>query len=82
MKRRTEITIETKKITFIRRVGGVTRAWCSLCEKRVEMVTAHEAAILFRLSERVIHKMVDDGKLHFTETAEGLLLICIDSFTA
>ena len=46
------------------------------------MVTANEAAILFRLSEREIHRMLDDGKLHFTETSEGLLLICINSFLA
>jgi hypothetical protein len=81
MKRRTEITIESRKLTLIRRVGGVKRTWCPSCNKEVEMLSADEAVILFRLSSRKIHRMVDEGKLHFTETPDGLLLICMNSFS-
>ena len=80
MKRRTEITIESRKITLIRAVSA-RRAWCSSCEKRVEMVMVDQAAILLRLSSRRIHRMVDEGKLHFTETPVGLLLICNESLS-
>lgn len=40
-----------------------------------------QAAILLRLSSRRIHRMVDEGKLHFTETPVGLLLMCIESLS-
>ena len=79
MKRRTEITIETSRLTLISNVGGATRARCSLCDGQVEMVSPDQAATLSRLSTRIIHRMVDEGKLHFNEMPDGSLLICIDS---
>lgn len=45
------------------------------------MLPADQAAILFRLSSRTIHRMVEEGKLHFTETPDGLLLICLNSLS-
>jgi hypothetical protein len=79
MKRRTEITIETSRLTLIGRRGGATRAWCPLCEAHVEMVSHDQAVGLLRVSTRIIHQMVDEEKLHFIETPDGLLLICVNS---
>jgi len=79
MKRRTEITIEASRLTIIGHVGGATRAWCPLCDAQVEIVSPDQAATLSRASTRVIHRMVDEEKLHFIETPDGSLLICVNS---
>jgi len=41
--KRTEITIETHRITIIRRQGSV-RSWCPDCRQETEFVSAEEAA--------------------------------------
>ena len=82
MKRRTEITIEASRLTLISRSGGATSVWCSLCDAQVEMVSPDQAAILSLLSTRIIHRMVDEGTLHFIETPAGSVLICLNSLCA
>jgi len=81
MKRRTEITIEASRLTLISRSGGATSAWCSLCDAQVEMISPDQAASLLRVSTRIIHRMVDEGNLHFVETPDGALLICVKSLS-
>ena len=79
MKKRTEITIETDRL-FV--VGGHRRlpvVWCAPCGKQVEVITTDEAATLARVTSRTIFQWVESGKVHYTETPEGLLLICPDS---
>lgn len=81
MKRRTEITIESSRLMIIRQVGSVARVSCLVCNEGVEMVTPDHAASLFRLSTRIIHRMIEDGKVHFRETPDGSLLICLNSLS-
>lgn len=45
------------------------------------MVTPEQAAVLFHLSTRQIHHMVDEGTVHFVEMSDGLLMICLKSLT-
>ena len=45
------------------------------------MVTVDEAVIAAGVSTRAIYQGVEDGKLHFTETLEGLLRICLNSLS-
>ena len=82
MKRRTEITIEASRLTIIGRGGGAARPWCPLCDAQVEMVSPDQAASLLRVSTRVIHRMVDEEKLHFIEMPDGSLLICVKSLSS
>lgn len=81
MKRRTEITIESSRLMFIREVGRTARAKCLVCDVGGEMMTPDHAATLFRVSTRIIHRMVEDGKVHFRETPDGSLLICLNSLS-
>ncbi len=37
-----------------------------------------EAAVLAGLSLRTIYALVEGGKVHFTETPDGLLLLCLN----
>ena len=78
-KRRTEITIETRRVLLIRRPRGSERAWCPECAADLRMITPEEAAILTKVSSRTIFRWVEADRLHFSETPGGLLLICLES---
>jgi hypothetical protein len=80
-KRRTEIIVETHRMVTIRHKRGVVRAWCSGCAKRVRMVTAEQAATIVGVSPRVIHRWIEADQVHFSETPEGSLLICLNSLS-
>ena len=74
-RRRTETTIETHEVWVVRRRSGGP-AWCEECAGQRGMLTPEEAATLARVSPRAIYKWVEAGRLHFTETADGALLVC------
>jgi hypothetical protein len=79
MKRRTEITIETERLLIIHRRKPPARAWCPSCDVEVQMITADEAAQLSFISSRLIYRLVEADELHYVETPENRLLICMDS---
>lgn len=78
-KRRTEVTIETHRVLMIRGRRRYEVIWCEACGKQAEMVSADEAAIVACVSARVIYRWVETDRLHFAETAEGLVLVCLNS---
>jgi hypothetical protein len=43
------------------------------------MVGPEEAAAFAGLSQRAIFHMIESSQLHFTETPDGGLLICVNS---
>jgi len=79
MKRRTEIKIEVERSLLIRRPRAEAFAWCAECAARVRMLRPEEAAIAACVSVRTIYRWVEAGRLHFSETTEGPLLICSNS---
>ena len=79
MRRRTEITIETHRVFVVRRSTGAQTAWCSACNELVEMITPDEGAQLAGISSRTIYRSVEAESIHFTETHDGSLLICLNS---
>ena len=79
-RKRTEITIETDRMLFIsspRKVVG----WCEVCGEQAEMVPVDEAAILRRVNSRTVFQWVEARQVHSSETAKGLLLICVNSLS-
>ena len=40
------------------------------------MLTPDEAATIAGLSSRLIYRWIEDGRIHFSETGGGHLLIC------
>ena len=77
-RKRTEITIETERMLFINRPRKVL-GWCAPCGAQAEMVPVDEAAILQRVDSRTIFHWVETERVHSSETANGLLLICLNS---
>jgi len=43
------------------------------------MLGPEEAAAFARLSQRAIFRLIESNQLHFTETPDGILLICVNS---
>lgn len=80
-KKITEITIETEQVVVVRRRAQTTASWCDGCSAFVRMVTPSEAALLTHISARTIYRQAENGELHFTETPEGTLLVCLASLT-
>ena len=78
-KRRTEVTIETDWVLVLRGRSASILGWCSGCAEQVKMITPSEAVMLTRLSSCTIYRWVEAEKIHFAETSEGLLLICLNS---
>jgi hypothetical protein len=81
-RKRTEIAIEFEEtIQIVAQERGVSRAWCPACGGLVTMVTPPQAAAVARVSVRVINQRVEAGVVHFLETPEGALLVCMNSLS-
>jgi hypothetical protein len=83
IKHRTEITIETHETTIIRvSTRQTANAFCEICRTTHKHFSVRRAAAILRLSETAIFRLVEDGKIHSTETAAGRLLVCGNSLAA
>jgi predicted DNA-binding transcriptional regulator AlpA len=78
-KKVTEITVETRQITIIRRRQKTVCVWCAACAEEVEMVTPEQVAEVTGLSMRAIYQQVEQGRFHFIETAEGQMRLGLNS---
>jgi hypothetical protein len=78
-KRRTEITIETNELFMIGKRPVVYLLWCAECGRPSGMVTVDEAATIAGVPSRAIYRRVEVGEVHFVETPEGGLQICLNS---
>jgi len=80
-KKRLEIEIETIRLRIRRNASVCRLLWCPLCDTEVEMLAAETAALLCGLTLRSLIGQIENGRFHFTETADGLLFICLSSLT-
>jgi hypothetical protein len=78
-RKKTEIIVEREQVLIIRRLDDRQPRCCAECSGQAQMVSVDEAAALGRLSARAIYRRVEAGQLHFIETADGLLLVCVNS---
>lgn len=74
----TEFTVETEETVVIRRPATV-RVWCGKCGSTVLAARPETAAATKRISPREIYRRVESGAVHFRESADGRLLVCLDS---
>ena len=79
IRRRMEIKTETHEVLVVRRAGRKAMAWCDGCGKQARFLALGEAMALSGASSREIHRRIEAGEIHFAETAEGHLLICLGS---
>ena len=77
--RRIEITVETYEILMIRQDAGDRLVWCAACQETVLALPPEAAAVVVADNPRAIYRWVESGRVHFTESPEGRLLICLKS---
>ena len=80
-RRTTRVFIETHERWVVRRPDGLRRAWCAGCGAQAGQLAAEEAARAAGLTLRALCRMIEDGRLHSTETPDGALLVCVNSLT-
>jgi len=80
-KRIRRVTFKTER-TFVFRSRTSARAgWCAECGAEVPMMSVEGAARERGVSEMVIYKLVEERALHFSEDAEGHVLVCLHSLS-
>jgi len=79
MRRKVQVTIETRQLLVVSRAQGSIQGWCSECANDVPLIRPEEAAVLAGISSRTIYRRVEAGLVHFAESPEGWLLICLNS---
>lgn len=78
MRRRIEIITETEReLVITSRLDRLI--FCEACGRRVQMITAEQAAAQAGITVRAVYRRVEADRVHFIETAEGRLLICVNS---
>ena len=75
----TEIIIERDDLIVFRRREQIETRGCDACGVEVEMLPPEMAAVASGVSAREIYRVIEEGHLHFTENAVGLLLLCSQS---
>ena len=75
MTKRTEITIETARVTVIS-TPKQRPGWCAECDQEVDWISLDEAALISKSSSRDVFQMIEAGGIHANETAQKLLMVC------
>jgi hypothetical protein len=78
-KHRTEIIVETHEVLTVRTRRSSSPVWCSECAEPSRMFTPSEASAICRVSPRTIYCWIEAQKVHFHETPEGAVFICLHS---
>jgi hypothetical protein len=79
-KKRTEILIEIDEIILVNPSrNDSVQAWCPGCSAIVTLVLPERAAAIAGVAVRTINRWVEAENVHFVETGNGLLLLCVNS---
>lgn len=75
----TEITVERDEIFVVRKAAGPVGGWCEACGGEALFALPEAAAASAGVGVRLIYRLVETGKVHFTETPDGSVLVCQNS---
>jgi excisionase family DNA binding protein len=74
--------VETVQVFIINRHGVPQQQNCSECIESSGLITPQEAAAIRGVSTRVVYRWLEDHAIHFVETDQGELFICLKTFVA
>jgi hypothetical protein len=77
--KRTEITLRSRQTLVIRSSPGGAAVRCTQCAAGAQMISPDAATAAVRMSTRAVYRLVEEGKLHYVETENGTLYICLNS---
>ena len=72
------VEVETERLT-IRQTSETVQLVCPFCEAEVLMASAERAALLSGHGLRWVINQLETNGLHYIETPDGLLYICLNS---
>ena len=72
-----DISFETEETVVLREGSRVSISYCSGCSREVLMAIPQAAALLSRVGEREIFRLIENGLVHFSE--DGRVLVCLAS---
>jgi len=81
-RRRTVTTIETHEFWIVKTPAPERpKIFCAACPAKTGMLNPQEAAEQVGVSQRTVFRWIDEGVIHFTESAEGKLFVCLAPLT-
>jgi len=81
--RRTEKTVEIHEFYAIRTASGSLPTLCAECPSGdAIMLAADHAALLSHVPTRMIYRLVESGSIHYRESPNGSLIVCVRSLVA
>src|SRR5918995_524867 len=81
-KKRTEIIIEFEEvIQAVAYQPRLNQAWCLDCGSDTQMITPEQAAAMTQVTVRAVNQRVEAGSVHFLETGDGRLWVCVNSLS-
>jgi len=73
---RTRTTVQKRELLVIKSSRKPGKTLCKECSEAVVLVTLDEAVKISGLSSRAIYRLIEEGRIHFDETAATVGLIC------
>jgi hypothetical protein len=77
--RRREIAIEVDRVVIVKAAKKPASAVCNECGIESQFISVVEAHRLAGISLRRCICLIEGERLHFLETADGMLFICLTS---
>jgi hypothetical protein len=77
--RRREIAIELDRVVVVKAAKKPAPVVCQDCGLETPFIAAVEAHLLAGISLRRCIRLIEGERLHFIETADGMLFICLTS---
>lgn len=80
--KRTETTVETHQVLYVRRNSEPDSSllkWCPECVGPSQWISPDQAAVLRGTSCRTIYRWIEMQQVHFRETSEGMVWLCFNS---
>ena len=76
-----ELVFEQHEIWRVKHASNVESMLCPYCAEETPMITAERLASALCESPRNIYRRIDDGSVHFVETTNMHVLVCLASFS-
>ena len=81
-RRKTEKTVEIHEVYVIRQTSGSLPALCAQCSAGdAIMVVPEQASVISAVPVRTIYRWVETGMIHYKETPDGSLVVCVKSLS-
>jgi hypothetical protein len=78
--KRTELSFESREVwRIVPAPGGEIRP-CPICPNAVPMILAEDLAKSDHRSPREIYRAIEQGRLHFLESSNAQVFVCLASF--